>query len=105
MLQNFLDGLSIPVIGSPMFIISNPDLVIAQCAAGIVGAFPALNARPESELRIWLQLITSTLADLRSRYPEQKIAPFAVNQIVHQTNDRLERDLALCVVAADLKVS
>lgn len=89
--------MTIPVIGSPMFIISNPDLVIAQCAAGIVGAFPALNARPESELRVWLERITSTLADLRGCYPERKIAPFAVNQIVHRTNDRLERDIALCV--------
>jgi len=89
--------LAIPVVASPMFIISNPDLVIAQCKAGVVGSFPALNARPAELLETWLRRITDELADHDARHPNQPAAPFAVNQIVHKSNDRLERDLALCV--------
>ena len=89
--------LSVPVIGAPLFIISNPDLVIAQCKAGIVGSFPSLNARPLSLLDEWLARITEELAAHDRRHPEQPSAPFAVNQIVHKSNDRLERDLELCV--------
>ncbi len=91
------DRLRLPVVGSPLFIISNPDLVIAQCKAGIVGAFPALNARPAEQLETWLQRITGELAEHDRRHPERPAAPFAVNQIVHKSNDRLEHDLALCV--------
>jgi nitronate monooxygenase len=89
--------LRLPVIGSPLFIISNPDLVIAQCTAGIVGSFPSLNARPAEKLEEWLIQITETLAAYDAAHPEAPSAPFAVNQIVHRTNDRLEHDLALCV--------
>src|SRR6201991_3559158 len=89
--------LSIPVIGSPLFIISGPDLVIAQCKAGIVGSFPSLNARPISMLDEWLARITEELAAWDRAHPDQPSAPFAVNQIVHKTNARLEEDLALCV--------
>ena len=89
--------LRIPVIGSPMFIVSGPDLVIAQCKAGIVGSFPALNARPQSVLDEWLDRITTELAEHDAKHPEAPSAPFAVNQIVHKTNDRLEGDMELCV--------
>lgn len=89
--------MALPVIGSPMFIISNPDLVIAQCKAGIVGSFPALNARPPELLDEWLARITEELAAHDRAHPEAPSAPFAVNQIVHRSNDRLEHDLALCV--------
>jgi nitronate monooxygenase len=89
--------LSIPVIGSPLFIISNPDLVIAQCKAGIVGSFPSLNARPIEQLEDWLIRITTELDAARKADPSAKIAPFAVNLIVHKSNVRLEEDLALCV--------
>jgi nitronate monooxygenase len=89
--------LSIPVIGSPLFIISNPDLVIAQCKAGVIGAFPSLNARPISMLDEWLARITEELAAHDRAHPESPAAPFAVNQIVHKSNDRMEEDLALCV--------
>ena len=89
--------LSVPVIGAPLFIISNPDLVIAQCKAGIVGSFPSLNARPVSRLDEWLAQITEELAAHDRAHPERPSAPFAVNQIVHKSNDRLEQDLALCV--------
>ncbi|AMP39427.1 MULTISPECIES: NAD(P)H-dependent flavin oxidoreductase [Ralstonia solanacearum species complex] len=89
--------LSVPVVGSPLFIISNPDLVIAQCKAGVVGAFPALNARPAELLETWLQRITTELAEYDAQHPDTPSAPFAVNQIVHKSNDRLEHDLALCV--------
>ena len=92
-----LRQLSIPVIASPMFIVSNPDLVIAQCKAGIVGSFPALNARPAAELEVWLKRITTELAEWDAAHPESPSAPFAVNQIVHKSNDRLEHDLAMCV--------
>ena len=89
--------LRLPVIGSPLFIISNPDLVIAQCMAGIVGSFPALNARPESMLDEWLHRITEELAAFDRDHPEAPSAPFAVNQIVHRSNARLEHDVGLCV--------
>ena len=89
--------LRLPVMGSPMFIVSNPELVIAQCTAGIIGSFPALNARPASKLRDWLEQITETLAEWDAKHPDQPAAPFAVNQIVHKSNDRLEQDMALCV--------
>ena len=101
MLTRLTASLTLPVIGSPMFIVSGPELVIAQCQAGILGAFPALNARPADVLREWLQQITQTLADYDAQHPEQPSAPFAVNQIVHPTNDRLEHDVALC---AEFKV-
>ena len=91
------DSLRLPVIASPMFIVSNPDLVIAQCKAGIVGSFPALNARPEPVLEQWLQRITSELDAYRAAHPDRKVAPFAVNQIVHTTNNRLQHDIELCV--------
>ncbi len=91
------DRLRIPVIGAPLFIISNPDLVLAQCTSGIVGSFPALNARPPEVLEEWLKRITTELAAWDEAHPQQRSAPFAVNQIVHKSNDRLERDLDLCV--------
>ena len=91
-----LSRLSLPVIGSPLFIISNPDLVIAQCKAGIVGSFPALNARPASLLDEWLHRITEELAAHDRAQPDRPAAPFAVNQIVHRSNDRLEADLTVC---------
>ncbi len=91
------DRLRIPVIGSPLFIISGPELVIAQCKAGVVGSFPALNARPVSQLDEWLAQITEELADWDRKNPDRPSAPFAVNQIVHKTNDRLEQDVELAV--------
>ncbi len=90
------DRLRLPVIGSPLFIVSGPDLVIAQCKAGIVGAFPSLNARPLSQLDEWLARITEELADWDRAHPECPSAPFAVNQIVHKTNNRLQDDVELC---------
>ncbi len=89
--------LRLPVMASPLFIISNPDLVIAQCKAGIVGSFPALNARPESALQEWLDRITSELREHDRLHPERPSAPFAVNQIVHRSNDRLAHDMEVCV--------
>ncbi len=89
--------LRLPVIAAPLFIISNPDLVIAQCQAGVVGSFPALNARPKEALDDWLARITETLADYDAAHPDTPSAPFAVNQIVHRSNDRLEHDLEACV--------
>ncbi|AOH87208.1 2-nitropropane dioxygenase (plasmid) [Sphingomonas panacis] len=88
---------TLPVIGSPLFIISNPALVIAQCKAGIVGSFPALNARPASMVDEWLAQITEELRAWDQAHPDAPSAPFAVNQIVHRSNDRLEQDLELCV--------
>ena len=93
-LQN---ALRLPVVGAPLFIISNPDLVIAQCKAGIVGSFPALNARPEPVLEEWLERITSELADYDAANPDAPSAPFAVNQIVHGSNARLKHDMDMCV--------
>ncbi|MFC4349307.1 NAD(P)H-dependent flavin oxidoreductase [Kordiimonas lipolytica] len=92
-----LSNLRIPVIGSPLFIISNPDLVIAQCKAGIVGSFPALNARPEPVLEEWLQRITNELDAHNQANPDKPAAPFAVNQIVHKSNNRLMHDVEMCV--------
>jgi len=90
------DRLRLPVIGSPLFIISGPELVIAQCKAGIVGSFPALNARPAAMLDEWLHRITEELAAHNRAHPDRPAAPFAVNQIVHRSNDRLEADMAVC---------
>ena len=89
--------LRLPVVASPLFIISNPDLVIAQCKAGIVGSFPALNARPAEALEGWLDRITAELAEHDSQHPDRPSAPFAVNQIVHRSNDRLDHDMEVCV--------
>ena len=91
-----LSGLPFPVIGSPLFIISNPKLVIAQCINGVVGAMPALNARPAAQLDEWLAEITEALAAHDKAHPDSPAAPFAINQIVHKSNDRLEHDVALC---------
>ena len=90
------DKLRLPVIGSPLFIVSGPELVIAQCKAGIIGSFPALNARPQSELDEWLHRITEELARHNREYPDRPAAPYAVNQIVHRSNDRLEADMQTC---------
>jgi nitronate monooxygenase len=90
------ETLRLPVIGAPLFIISTPRLVIAQCQAGIIGSMPALNARPAAQLDDWLAEITETLAAYDLAHPEAPSAPFAINQIVHRSNDRLEADLALC---------
>ncbi|MFL1482643.1 NAD(P)H-dependent flavin oxidoreductase [Marinobacter sp. LN3S78] len=95
-LPDNLKSLSLPAVASPLFIISNPDLVIAQCKAGIVGSFPALNARPAHVLEEWLDRITTELAEYNAQNPDKPAAPFAVNQIVHRSNDRLEHDLDLC---------
>jgi len=92
-----LDRLPFPVIGSPLFIISNPKLVIAQCIAGVVGSMPALNARPAELLEDWLKEITEALTAHNAAHPDKPAAPFAINQIVHKSNDRLEHDMALCV--------
>ncbi len=91
------DGLRLPVIASPLFIISHPELTLAQCKAGVVGAFPALNARPESQLDEWLAMITEELARHNAANPQKPAAPFAVNQIVHTSNKRLQHDLMMCV--------
>ncbi len=92
-----LQKLPLPIIGSPLFIISNPKLVIEQCKAGVVGSMPALNARPASQLDEWLHEITETLAAYNQANPDRPAAPFAINQIVHKSNDRLEHDLQLVV--------
>jgi nitronate monooxygenase len=96
-LPGALSNLPLPIIGSPLFIISNPKLVIAQCKAGVVGAMPALNARPASQLDEWLAEITEALAAHNQANPGKPAAPFAINQIVHKSNDRLEHDMELCV--------
>lgn len=88
--------MTLPVICSPMFIVSNPQLVIAQCASGVVGSFPALNARPQSQLDDWMLEVREGLDAVRNDNPQARIAPFAVNQIVHHSNDRLDADLAVC---------
>jgi len=95
-LPPILSNLRIPVVGAPLFIISHPALVIAQCKAGIVGSFPALNARPASQLDEWLHEITEALAKHDAEHPDRPSAPFAVNQIVHPTNTRFEEDMAIC---------
>jgi len=92
-----LQNLSLPVIASPMFIASGPALVAAQCKTGIVGSFPALNARPAALLDTWLTDLQNELADYQEAHPDRKVGPIAVNQIVHQSNDRLEHDVAVCV--------
>jgi len=91
------DNLSIPVIGSPLFLVSGPELVIAQCKAGIIGSFPALNARPQHVLEEWIVRIKTELAKYQAENPDAKVAPFAVNQICHGSNDRLADDMATCV--------
>ena len=91
------DRLRLPVIGAPMFIVSGPELVLAQCKAGIVGSFPALNARPEPVLDEWLTRIAHELTEYQALHPNAKVAPYAVNQIVHSSNTRLQHDLDLCV--------
>ena len=91
------DNLAIPVIGSPLFLVSGPELVIAQCKAGIVGSFPALNARPQHVLEEWLIRIKKELAQAKAENPDLPIAPYAVNQICHASNDRLMGDMELCV--------
>ncbi len=95
-LPAIFDPLRIPVIGAPLFIVSGPELVIAQCKAGIVGAFPALNARPQAQLDEWLHQITEELAAHNRDNPDRPAAPYAVNQIVHKSNNRLEEDIATC---------
>jgi len=90
-------ALDLPVIGSPMFIVSGPELVIAQCLNGVVGSFPALNARPAEQLDLWLTRIKTELAAAKAAEPGRKVAPFAVNQIVHASNDRLMHDMEICV--------
>jgi nitronate monooxygenase len=92
-----LQGLALPVIGAPMFIVSTPDLVIAQCKAGIVGSFPALNARPAGQLDEWLRRIAGELGEHTARHPGRPAAPFAVNQIVHRSNLRLQQDMETCL--------
>ncbi|WPE18904.1 nitronate monooxygenase family protein [Shinella zoogloeoides] len=91
------DKLRLPVVGAPLFIVSHPALTLAQCKAGVIGAFPALNARPESQLDEWLAEITEGLAAHDAKHPDRPAAPFAVNQIVHRSNRRLEHDLTMCV--------
>src|SRR5438477_7438137 len=90
-------SLELPVVGSPLFIVSGPELVIAQCKAGIVGSFPALNARPVEKLGDWLSCIENELGEYEARHPGKKVAPYAVNQICHASNDRLMKDMETCV--------
>lgn len=96
-LPSLLGNLALPVVAAPMFLSSGPELVIAQCTAGIVGSFPALNARPAPVLGQWLHRITAALAEHKAAHPELPTAPYAVNQIVHRSNDRLEQDVQTCV--------
>ena len=95
-LPGVLSSLPLPIIGAPLFIISNPKLVIEQCKAGVVGAMPALNARPAEQLDLWLAEITETLTAYNKANPGRPAAPFAINQIVHKSNDRLEHDMQVC---------
>ena len=94
---NIKDKLTMPVIGAPLFLVSGPDLVIAQCKAGIIGSFPALNARPQHVLDEWIVRIKTELAEYQEQNPDAKVAPFAVNQICHASNDRLMQDMETCV--------
>jgi nitronate monooxygenase len=96
-LPTVLQNLSLPVIAAPMFIASGPALVAAQCKAGIVGSFPALNARPAEQLDVWLSELQRELAEYQAAHPDKQVGPFAVNQIVHQSNDRLAHDVEVCV--------
>ena len=95
--NSIIDNISIPVIGAPLFLISVPDLVIAQCKAGIIGSFPALNARPQHVLEEWIVRIKTELKEYQEQNPDKKVAPFAVNQICHGSNDRLQGDMEICV--------
>jgi len=95
--EHIKNNLSIPVIGSPLFLVSGPELVIAQCKAGIIGSFPALNARPQHVLEEWIVRIKKELAEYQEQNPDKKVAPYAVNQICHGSNDRLMDDMATCV--------
>jgi len=97
LLDSLKGRLRLPLIGSPLFIVSVPDLVVAQCSAGIIGSMPSLNARPAEQLDEWLSEIRQRLAAHDAAHPDRPAAPFAINLIVHRTNDRLEQDLALCV--------
>lgn len=97
LVEKLRNQMVLPVIGAPMFIVGNPDLVIEQCKSGIIGSFPALNARPAGVLDEWLDRIETALAHQRQAHPHAKIAPYAVNQIIHHSNDRLDRDLDACV--------
>ena len=90
------EQMSLPVICSPMFIVSNPQLVIEQCKSGVIGSMPALNARPAELLDDWLAEINETLSNARLQEPNRKIAPYAINQIIHTSNDRLDHDMAMC---------
>ena len=90
-------SLRLPLIGAPMFIVSVPDLVVAQCTAGIIGSFPALNARPQEQLDAWLVEIKERLAVFSAEHPDRPVAPYAVNQIVHASNDRLMADMETCI--------
>ncbi len=89
--------LSLPIIAAPLFIVSNPDLVVAQCTSGVIGSFPALNARPAEMLDEWIERIDVSLQAYRTQHPDEKVAPFAVNQIIHRSNDRLDHDLDVCM--------
>jgi nitronate monooxygenase len=97
LVEKLKSNMSLPVIGAPMFIVGNPDLVIGQCASGIIGSFPALNARPAEMLDEWLEKIEHGLEACRAANPAARIAPYAVNQIIHQSNDRLDHDLDVCM--------
>ena len=96
-LSKTLQKLRLPVVAAPMFIVSNPQMIIAQCQSGIIGAFPSLNARPQHALSEWLEQINSALSDHKAQHPEAFVAPYAVNLIVHRSNDRLEADLETCI--------
>ena len=97
LLHTLRGRMRLPLICSPLFIISAPDLVVAQCCAGVIGSMPSLNARPLPQLDEWLHEIRERLAGHDARHPDRQAAPFAINLIVHKSNDRLEQDLALCV--------
>jgi len=104
-LPPILQGLPLPVIGSPMFIISTPELVIAQCKAGIVGTFPALNARPSGTLEKWIVRIKLELEEYQAANPDKVVAPFGVNQICHPSNNRLQEDMEVCVIITSLQAN
>ena len=95
--EKLRSDMSLPIIAAPLFIVSNPDLVIAQCTSGIIGSFPALNARPAEMLDEWIDRIEVSLGAFRNEHPDEKVAPFAVNQIIHRSNDRLDHDLDVCM--------
>jgi len=97
LVEKLKNRMSLPVIAAPMFIVSNPDLVVAQCTSGVIGSFPALNARPAEALERWIETIEKALAEYAAANPGARVAPFAVNQIIHQSNDRLEHDLEVCM--------